>query len=154
MVWLFQAWLPGYLEIQRHMSIRTTGFVAAIPYACGVVGSIGAGWVTDRLLAGGFSPINSRKLPIVVGLVAMAAFTFVAAETPSNLVAVMAISAAVFFAGGASGISVPRLQSPHRPTVRHLWVPSRISAGILEARWLPPQRGSLCRLPAPSYLPC
>jgi len=55
MVWLFQAWLPGYLEIQRHMSIRTTGFVAAIPYACGVVGSIGAGWVTDRLMAGGFS---------------------------------------------------------------------------------------------------
>src|SRR5580704_19690270 len=39
MVWLFQAWLPGYLEIQRHMSIRTTGVVAAIPYACGVVGS-------------------------------------------------------------------------------------------------------------------
>jgi cyanate permease len=105
MVWLFQAWLPGYLEIQRHMSIRTTGFVAAIPYACGVVGSIGAGWVTDRLMAGGFSPINSRKLPIIIGLVAMAAFTFVAAETPSNVVAVMAISAAVFFAGGASGMS-------------------------------------------------
>jgi MFS family permease len=105
MVWLFQAWLPGYLEIQRHMSIRTTGFVAAIPYACGVVGSIGAGWVTDRLMAGGFSPINSRKLPIIVGLVAMAVFTFVAAETPNNVVAVMAISAAVFFAGGASGMS-------------------------------------------------
>ena len=98
-------WLPGYLEIQRHMSIRTTGFVAAIPYACGVVGSIGAGWVTDRLMAGGFSPINSRKLPIIIGLVAMAVFTFVAAETPSNVVAVMAISAAVFFAGGASGMS-------------------------------------------------
>src|SRR3984957_15448149 len=97
--WLFQGWLPGYLEIQRHMSIRTAGFVAAIPYACGVVGSIGAGWVTDRLMAGGFSPINSRQLPIIIGLVAMAAFTFVAAETPSNEVAVMAISAAVFFAG-------------------------------------------------------
>ena len=27
MVWLFQAWLPGYLEMQRHMSIRATGFV-------------------------------------------------------------------------------------------------------------------------------
>ena len=56
-------------------------------------------------MAGGFSPINSRKLPIIVGLVAMAVFTFVAAETPSNVVAVMAISAAVFFAGGASGMS-------------------------------------------------
>src|SRR5437588_9210694 len=54
---------------------------------------------------GGFSPINSRKLPIIIGLVAMAVFTFVVAETPSNVVAVMAISAAVFFAGGASGMS-------------------------------------------------
>jgi hypothetical protein len=36
---------------------------------------------------------------------AMAAFTFVAAETPSNVVAVMAISGAVSFAGGASGMS-------------------------------------------------
>src|SRR6202011_334146 len=84
MVWLFQARLPGYLEIQRHMSIRTTGIAAAIPYACGVVGSIGAGWITDRLMTGGFSPINSRKLPIIVGLVAMTVFTFVAAETPEQ----------------------------------------------------------------------
>ena len=105
MVWLFQAWLPGYLEMQRHMSICATGFVAAIPYACGVVGSIGAGWITDKLMAGGFSPINSRKLPIIVGLVGMAVSTFIAAETPSNVMAVMAISAAVFFAGGASGMS-------------------------------------------------
>jgi MFS transporter, ACS family, L-galactonate transporter len=105
MVWLFQAWLPGYLEIQRHMSVRATGFVAAIPYACGVVGSIGAGWVTDRLMRGGFSPINSRKVPIIVGLIGMAGFTFIAAETESNVVAVAAISGAVFFAGGASGMS-------------------------------------------------
>src|ERR1700740_3588762 len=35
----------------------------------------------------------------------MAVFPFVAAETPSNVVAVAAISAAVFFAGGASGMS-------------------------------------------------
>jgi hypothetical protein len=56
-------------------------------------------------MASGLAPINSPKLPIIVGLVAMAAFTFVAAETPSNVVAVMAISGAVFFAGGASGMS-------------------------------------------------
>src|SRR6201998_3448155 len=35
----------------------------------------------------------------------MAVFTLVAAETPSNVAAVAAISAAVFFAGGASGMS-------------------------------------------------
>ncbi|HEX4367179.1 MAG TPA: MFS transporter, partial [Rhodopila sp.] len=32
MIWLYAAWLPGYLEIQRHMTIAHTGFVASIPY--------------------------------------------------------------------------------------------------------------------------
>jgi hypothetical protein len=31
MGWLYLAWLPGYLELQRHMSIPKTGIVAAIP---------------------------------------------------------------------------------------------------------------------------
>ena len=105
MTWLFQAWLPGYLEIERHMSIRSTGFVAAIPFIFGIIGSVGFGWVTDRLMAAGFSPVNSRKLPIILGLVGMAVFTFVAAETTSNFIAVAAISVAVFCNGGASGQS-------------------------------------------------
>jgi sugar phosphate permease len=105
LVWLFQAWLPGYLEIQRHMSIEKTGWVAAIPYAFGVVGSIGAGWLADRLMKAGLSPINSRKVPVIAGLIGMAMFTYVAAETPSNVVAVGSIAAALFFAGGASGMS-------------------------------------------------
>jgi MFS family permease len=105
MTWLFQGWLPGYLEIQRHRSIRATGFIAAIPFFFGVVGSVGFGWVTDRLMARGFSPVNSRKLPIICGLIGMAVFTFIAAEAQSNFVAVACISLAVFCNGGSSGMS-------------------------------------------------
>ncbi len=105
MTWLFQGWLPGYLEIQRHMSIRTTGWVAAIPFVFGVIGSVGFGWVTDRLMAAGFSPVNSRKLPIIIGLFGMAIFTYIAAEATSNVIAVGAISVAVFCNGGSSGMS-------------------------------------------------
>ena len=57
LLWLFQAWLPGYLEMERHMSLQRTGWIAAIPYAFGVVGSIGTGFVADRLMAG------SKKIP-------------------------------------------------------------------------------------------
>ncbi|HYZ24484.1 MAG TPA: MFS transporter [Rhodopila sp.] len=105
MTWLFQGWLPGYLEIQRHMSIRTTGLVASVPFIFGVIGSVGFGWVTDRLMAAGFSPVNSRKIPIVCGLLGMAVFTYIAAEADSNIVAVAAISVAVFCNGGSSGMS-------------------------------------------------
>jgi sugar phosphate permease len=103
--WLYIAWLPGYLEMQRHMSIAKTGFVASIPYICGVIGSIAGGWIAGKLLRNGFSAINSRKLPTVAGTAIMAIATLITAETPSNVVAVSAISVTMFFGFFASGTS-------------------------------------------------
>jgi MFS family permease len=91
--------------MQRHMSIPKTGFVAAIPFAFGVVGSIGGGWIADWLMRLGFTPINSRKIPVIVGLLGMVAFTVVAAEAASDVLAVAAISAALMFGASASGMS-------------------------------------------------
>ena len=105
MGWLYLAWLPGYLEMQRHMSIPKTGFVSAIPFAFGVVGSIGGGWITDWLMRRGFSPVNSRKIPVIIGLLGMVSFTVIAAETSSDVLAVGAISAALMFGASASGMS-------------------------------------------------
>jgi MFS family permease len=105
MGWLYLAWLPGYLEIQRHMSIPKTGIVAAIPFAFGVVGSIGGGWIADWLMRRGVSPVNSRKIPVIIGLLGMVVFTVVAAETPSDTLAVAAIAAALMFGATASGMS-------------------------------------------------
>jgi len=105
MIWLYAAWLPGYLEIQRHMTIAHTGIVAAIPYVFGFLGSLFGGWVCDRLVRGGFSPINSRKLPVIIGMVGMASFTVLAALTPSNTVAVLCITAAMFL-GNMSGATI------------------------------------------------
>jgi sugar phosphate permease len=41
--WVFLTWLPGYLEIERHMSTFRTGCAAAIPFFCGFAGSLVAG---------------------------------------------------------------------------------------------------------------
>jgi MFS family permease len=112
--WLYNTWLPAYLEIQHHLDIRTTGFVASIPYVFLIGGAVGSGWVADRLMAAGFSPMNSRKLPIIVGLLGLAGFTFLAALTPNVSVAVGCISGAMFFSGGLgplgfalAGVAVP-----------------------------------------------
>ena len=40
LTWIYTAWLPGYLEIERHMSVKFTGFAAAVPFAWGVVGGV------------------------------------------------------------------------------------------------------------------
>ncbi|WP_158258462.1 MFS transporter [Rhodopila globiformis] len=103
--WLFIAWLPGYLEIQRHMSIPKTGFVASVPFLFGLVGSIAGGYLADRLTRRGMTAIASRKMLTVIGLVVMSLATLVAAETASNFIAVASISVAVFFGFSSSGTS-------------------------------------------------
>jgi MFS family permease len=46
LTWIYTAWLPGYLEIERHMSVKYTGWAAAVPFACGVEPAISG---RDRL---------------------------------------------------------------------------------------------------------
>jgi MFS family permease len=105
MIWLYAAWLPGYLEIQRHISIPHTGIMAAIPYVFGIGGSVFGGFICDKLVAAGFSPINSRKLPIILGMVGSAACTIFAALIPSNAAALAAISVALF-CGNMAGATI------------------------------------------------
>jgi len=103
--WVYLTWLPGYLEIERHMSTFGTGFAAAIPFFCGFVGSLVAGWFSDLLTRHSTSPVRSRKTPVVVAMLGMALFTIPAALVQSNVVALACISVVVFLANAASACS-------------------------------------------------
>ena len=94
--WLYTAWLPGYLEIERHFTIGKTGILAAIPFAFGVVGGVLGGRVVDMLARRGVDPMMSRKAPMAASLVLTAVFTLIAAETPSDTLAIACISLSLF----------------------------------------------------------
>ena len=96
LTWIYTAWLPGYLEIERHMSVKGAGLLSFIPFAWGVAGGVSGGWVADRLLRFGLSPVNSRKYPATVALLGTALFTVLAAYTDSNTLAIVFISASLF----------------------------------------------------------
>ncbi len=98
LLWLYMTWLPGYLVTERHLSIQRTGWVASVPFIFGFFGSLTGGFASDRLAARGVTPLLSRKLPIIAGLLGMAAFTVPAALTTSTPVAVLCIALAVFCA--------------------------------------------------------
>ena len=102
LIWLYLTWLPGYLVTERHLTVKGTGLVASVPFLFGFFGSLTGGVLSDRLAARGFSPILSRKLPIIAGLLGMAAFTVPAALTASTTVAVLCIALAVFCGNVAS----------------------------------------------------
>ncbi len=96
LTWIYTAWLPGYLELERHMSVKFTGFAAAIPFVFGVVGGILGGYLTDILVRRGVSPVNSRRYPATIALCGTAACTVAAAFVTSNALAIAFISASLF----------------------------------------------------------
>jgi MFS family permease len=96
-VWMYQTWLPAYLEMQQHISIAKTGFLASIPLFCSILGAWSGGWFTDLLSARGMDLVASRRLPSILGLVASGVFTVIATTASNGTQAIVYISLAMFF---------------------------------------------------------
>jgi MFS family permease len=96
-VWMYQTWLPAYLEMQQHVSIARTGLLAAVPLVCSILGSWVGGYISDWLAARGMNLIASRKYPSVIGLLASGLFTALAMTAHSGGEAVLLMSFAMFF---------------------------------------------------------
>jgi MFS transporter, ACS family, D-galactonate transporter len=93
--YVFVTWLPGYLVLQRHMSVLTTGFVGMLPFIVGVFCTIFGGWLGDRLIAAGRPVTIVRKSFAVGGLLAATIFTIAAAFTEETVLAVTLLTLAV-----------------------------------------------------------
>jgi sugar phosphate permease len=114
LTWIYTAWLPGYLEIQRHMSVKYTGWAAAIPFAWGVLGGVLGGYIADMLVRRGVEPLKSRRYPAALALLGTAACTVAAAYVESDALAIAFISASLFLvyvtstcAWALSSVAVP-----------------------------------------------
>ena len=114
LTWIYTAWLPGYLEIERHMSVKYTGWAAAVPFACGVVGGVLGGYIADILVRRGIEPLRSRRYPAAIALLGTAVCTVAAAYVESNALAIAFISVSLFLvymtstcAWALSSVAVP-----------------------------------------------
>lgn len=112
--WLYLAWLPGYLEAAHHLSLRKTGWLAAIPFLMGSAGMLISGWIADALVRRGASPLKSRKLLIVAGMLCSAACTFAVTHAESSVAAVAVIGMALFFIhfAGTSAWGLVQIAAP------------------------------------------
>lgn len=94
---IYATWLPAYLEIERHLSVRQAGMMAAIPFTLAVVGSLFAGWAADVLGRRGVSALNSGRIVFVTGLLGLAGFTLLTAQAAGVVMALVWLSTAMFF---------------------------------------------------------
>ena len=114
--WLYTAWLPGYLQTERHLSLARSGWLAAIPFLAGALGMFTSGALADRLARAGaaLTKVHSRNL--IGGMMVSAVSTFLVAQSRSTFAAVAGISMALFcihFAG-TSGWGYVQAVSPVR----------------------------------------
>lgn len=68
LTFFFISWFPIYLATERHLDIKSVGFIAAIPAICGFVGGITGGVLSDKLLRVTNSLAIARKTPIIIGM--------------------------------------------------------------------------------------
>jgi MFS family permease len=100
--WLYVTWLPGYLQVERHLSLAKSGWVAAIPFLAGTIGMYCSGGLTDRLARAGVPLVTVLRRNLVGGLTVSALSTFLVAHAGSTAQAVAGMSFALFcihFAG-------------------------------------------------------
>jgi MFS family permease len=68
-VWYFLlSWLPSYLIVERHFSIRAMAFFGTLPFCASALSALVCGWTSDRLIARGLSATRVRKGFVVTGL--------------------------------------------------------------------------------------
>lgn len=96
-IWMYQTWIPAYLEMQQHVSIARTGVLASIPLICAIIGCLVGGWFSDKLCNWGVNLVDSRKLPCVGGLLACGLFTGLTIKATNATEAVILMSFAQFF---------------------------------------------------------
>jgi len=112
--WLYIAWLPGYLQTERHLSLSQSGWLATIPFLAGAFGMLASGLLADAFAARGYKLTSIHRTQIVVGMVMSAGASFFASHAYSLPAAVLSISIAFGFIqfGGTSGWGYVQAVSP------------------------------------------
>ena len=98
--WYFIAfWVPVYFREERHFSETELAMIGQIPFWGMVVGTLAGGWLSDFLIARGFTPTLVRKCCACFGLGLSGILLVPAAMAPDVRVTVALLTAAGFFFG-------------------------------------------------------
>jgi ACS family D-galactonate transporter-like MFS transporter len=93
--YMFATWLPGYLVLQRGLSVLATGFVGMLPFLIGTLCTVFGGWMGDRLIAAGRRATLVRKGFAVGGLFGATVFTVAGAYAAQTALAVTCLTLSV-----------------------------------------------------------
>lgn len=99
----FVSWFPGYLILERKMTLLQSGIVSALPFWAGLLGTLGGGWLGDYLIRRGISTTVSRKSIIGAGLSVSTILMITAAYVEQSWLAVTLLTLCIGFLRLATG---------------------------------------------------
>jgi ACS family D-galactonate transporter-like MFS transporter len=82
------SWLPGYLILERKMTLLKSGLIGSLPFAIGILATLGGGWLGDYLIRRGATITMSRKSIIGAGLTGATVFMAVITSAKQDWLAV------------------------------------------------------------------
>ena len=97
-VWVYLTWLPSYLQTSRGLSLTKSGWLASLPFLCGVLGVLFGGWLSGQLVRRGVGTVLARKVPIVGGALLAAVAVLPVAYVDNTALAVALLSLGYFAA--------------------------------------------------------
>ena len=90
--YFYMFWIPQYLSRERGMSLAAIGGWLWIPFVALQISNVGAGWLSDRLVAGGWERHRARlTVMLVAAALTPASFGASLAGTPGLAIALMAV---------------------------------------------------------------
>jgi sugar phosphate permease len=95
-VWVYLTWLPSYLKTARGFSLAEIGWLASLPFLCGIVGVVTGGYISGRLIRRGVRTVTARKIPIVGGALLAAVAVLPVAYVESTPLAIALLSLGYF----------------------------------------------------------
>lgn len=103
-VWVYLTWLPSYLQTARGFSLSQVGWLAGLPFLCGILGVLAGGIFSGKAIARGVPVVRARKIPIVGGALLAAAAVLPVAYVENTALAIVLLSLGYFAAQVPIGV--------------------------------------------------
>lgn len=103
-VWVYLTWLPSYLQTARGFSLSQIGWLAGLPFLCGIAGVLAGGIFSGKAIARGVPVVRARKIPIVGGALLAAAAVLPVAYVENTALAIVLLSVGYFAAQVPIGV--------------------------------------------------
>jgi ACS family D-galactonate transporter-like MFS transporter len=130
-VWYFLlSWLPSYLVMERHFSMRAMALFGALPFCASALSALVSGWASDRFIARGATATRVRKGFVVSGLL-LCTFVLPAAMIRDPSVAMVLLIAACLAIGLFSSNVWALTQTLAGPAAAGKWSGMQNAAGNL-----------------------